>query len=135
MSSTYRPRVTDAISGAPVPEGIASAIIDQVGAAMEVAGRVGGEPGRALADAAAAGFTDGMGVAFVVGAAALLAGAVIVALFLPARSHDHEGSPARPATSVDLGTTAGSHGAARAGGGSPGDPAGETAAGAAGAPA
>ncbi len=90
MSSTYRPRVTDAISGFPVPDNVAHAITDQVGAAMTVAGEVGGEPGRILSSAASSGFADGMGIAFVIGAAALLLGAVIVAKFLPARSHDHE---------------------------------------------
>ena len=54
------------------------------------AGQIGGEPGRLLADAASSGFAEGMSIAFVIGAAALLVGAGIVARFLPARSHDHE---------------------------------------------
>ena len=90
MSSTYRPRIRDAISGAPVPGDVAAAVTDQIGAAMDVADGLGGEPGRLLANAAATGFADGMGTAFVIGAGALLLGAVIVARFLPARSHDHE---------------------------------------------
>jgi EmrB/QacA subfamily drug resistance transporter len=90
MSSTYRPRIRDAISGVPVPGDVAAAVTDQIGAAMEVADRLGGEPGRLLGDAAAAGFADGMATAFLIGAAALLLGAVIVARFLPARSHDHD---------------------------------------------
>ena len=89
MSSTYRPKVTDAISGFPVPRDAANAITDQIGAAMSVAGRIGGEPGRLLADTASRAFTDGMGTAFMIGAAALLVGAVIVGLFLPARSKDY----------------------------------------------
>jgi EmrB/QacA subfamily drug resistance transporter len=91
MSSTYRPRVSDAIAGVPIPAEQARAITDQVGAAMEAAARVGGEPGRLLADVASKGFADGMSIAFVIGAAALALGAVIVGLYLPARSHDHEG--------------------------------------------
>ena len=90
MSSTYRPRVSDAIAGRGVPDDIAHAVTDQIGAAMEVAARLGGPPGRALADVAAGGFADGMGRAFLVGAAALLVGAVLTALYLPARAHDHE---------------------------------------------
>ena len=90
MSSTYGPRVSDAISGAPVPTDVAHAITDQVGAAMRVAGEIGGEPGRALATAASGGFADGMSIAFMMGSAALALGAVIVALYLPARAHDHE---------------------------------------------
>ena len=91
MSSTYGPRVADAISGFPVPAEQANAISDQIGAAMGAAERIGGEPGRLLASVASKGFADGMGTAFVIGAAALVLGAVIVAIFLPARAHDHEG--------------------------------------------
>jgi EmrB/QacA subfamily drug resistance transporter len=88
MSSTYGPRVTDAISGFPVSADQASAIRDQIGAAMRAASAIGGEQGRALADVASRGFADGMSTAFIIGAAALALGAVIVALFLPARGRD-----------------------------------------------
>jgi EmrB/QacA subfamily drug resistance transporter len=91
MSSTYGPRVADAISGFPLPAEQAKAIHDQIGAAMRVASEIGGPPGRALADVASRGFADGMSTAFLIGAAALALGAVIVALFLPARAPDHEG--------------------------------------------
>jgi MFS transporter, DHA2 family, multidrug resistance protein len=90
MSSTYGPRVSDAISGLPVSSEQASAIHDQIGAAIRAAGEIGGVPGRALADAASRGFADGMSTAFIIGAVALALGAVIVALFLPARARDHE---------------------------------------------
>jgi MFS transporter, DHA2 family, multidrug resistance protein len=90
MSSTYGPRVTDAISGFPVSSEQASAIRDQIGAAIRAANEIGGEPGRMLADVASRGFADGMSTAFIIGAAALALGAVIVALFLPARARDHE---------------------------------------------
>jgi hypothetical protein len=89
MSSTYRPKVSDAISGSPLPREAANAVTDQIGAAMSVAERIGGEPGRLLADTASRAFTDGMGTAFLIGAAALVVGAVIVGLFLPARSKDY----------------------------------------------
>ena len=91
MSSTYRPRVSDAIAGQPVPAEAATAIKDQVGAALEIAQRIGGAPGRALAEVASNGFADGMGRAFIVGAAALLVGAIVTALYLPARQHEGEG--------------------------------------------
>jgi EmrB/QacA subfamily drug resistance transporter len=90
MSSTYGPRVTDAISGFPLSPEQATAIHDQIGAALRAASEIGGPPGRALADAASRGFADGMSTAFIIGAAALALGAVIVALFLPARARDHE---------------------------------------------
>jgi len=94
MSSTYGPRVSDAISGLPVSSEQATAIHDQLGAALRAASEIGGEPGRMLADAASSGFADGMSTAFIIGAAALALGAVIVALFLPARARDHEPAPA-----------------------------------------
>ena len=90
MSSTYRPRVSEAISGLPLPDEAAHAITDQIGAAMSIAAQLGGEPGRRLSDAASSGFADGMSIAFMIGAAALLVGAAIVGRFLPARAHDHE---------------------------------------------
>jgi EmrB/QacA subfamily drug resistance transporter len=91
MSSTYQPEVRDAVANAPLPAGAREAIADQLGAAVQVAERIGGEPGRALTDVASRAFTEGMGTAFLIGAAALALGAVIVGLFLPARAHDHEG--------------------------------------------
>jgi MFS transporter, DHA2 family, multidrug resistance protein len=110
MSSTYGPRVTDAISGFPVPAEQAKAIRDQIGAAMRAASEIGGPPGRALADVASRGFADGMSTAFLIGAAALALGAVIVALFLPARARDDAdlavaGHGHRPAPSVSGDTT------------------------------
>jgi Na+/melibiose symporter-like transporter len=99
MSSTYGPRVDDAISGFPVSSEQATAIHDQIGAALRAAGEIGGEPGRMLADVASRGFADGMSTAFIIGAAALALGAVIVALFLPARARDHE----RVAVAGDVG--------------------------------
>jgi hypothetical protein len=90
MSSTYGPRVSDAISGLPLSSEQATAIHDQIGAAIQAAGEIGGAPGRALADVASRGFADGMSTAFIIGAVALALGAVIVALFLPARARDHE---------------------------------------------
>jgi len=89
MMSTYRPRVSDAIAGLPLPAEAAHAVTDQVGAALRI-GESLGPQGAGLVEAASNGFTDGMAVAFLIGAVALLVGAVIVALYLPARAHDHE---------------------------------------------
>jgi hypothetical protein len=99
MSSTYSPRVSEAISGLPIPSEQAHAITDQIGAAMAAAAQIGGEPGRALAAVASDGFADGMRTAFLIGAVALALGAVIVAKFLPARAPDHDGlTPDIPAS-------------------------------------
>jgi Na+/melibiose symporter-like transporter len=89
MMSTYRPRVSEAIAGLPLPAEAVHAVTDQVGAALRI-GESLGPQGAGLVEAASNGFTDGMAVAFLIGAAALLVGAVIVALYLPARAHDHE---------------------------------------------
>jgi EmrB/QacA subfamily drug resistance transporter len=91
MSSTYGPRVSEAISGSAVPFSAeqSKAIHDQIGAAMRAAGEIGGPPGRMLADVASRAFADGMSTAFIIGASALVLGAVIVTLFLPARGRDH----------------------------------------------
>jgi EmrB/QacA subfamily drug resistance transporter len=91
MSSTYRPRVSDAIAGAPIPEEARHAITDQIGAAVQAASQAPAEFGQRLLTVASDAFTDGMRVAFLVGAGALIVGAVLVALFLPARAHDHDG--------------------------------------------
>src|ERR687892_55331 len=112
MSSTYGPRVRDAISGFPVPQDAAAAISDQIGAAMRAAGEVGGQPGRLLADVASTGFADGMSNAFLIGAAALALGAVLVTLFLPARARDDErvavaGDGQRPDTAAATPATSG----------------------------
>jgi MFS transporter, DHA2 family, multidrug resistance protein len=96
MSSTYGPRVTDAISGFPVSSEQATAIHDQIGAAMQAASEIGGEPGRMLADVASRAFADGMSTAFIIGATALVLGAVIVTLFLPARARDHAPAAVSP---------------------------------------
>jgi EmrB/QacA subfamily drug resistance transporter len=109
MSSTYGPRVTDALNGFPVSSEQATAIHDQIGAAMQAASEIGGEPGRTLADVASRAFADGMSTAFIIGATALALGAVIVTLFLPARARDHEDlavagdgqRPHAPAVSAD----------------------------------
>jgi EmrB/QacA subfamily drug resistance transporter len=96
MSSTYGPRVTAAISGFPVSSEQATAIHDQIGAAMQAASEIGGEPGRMLADVASRAFADGMSTAFIIGATALVLGAVIVTLFLPARARDHAPAAVSP---------------------------------------
>jgi EmrB/QacA subfamily drug resistance transporter len=107
MSSTYGPRVSDAISGLPVSSEQATAIHDQLGAALRAASEIGGEPGRMLAEVASRGFADGMSTAFIIGAAALALGAVIVALFLPARARDHESAAvAAPGDRQGTGTPA-----------------------------
>jgi EmrB/QacA subfamily drug resistance transporter len=88
-SSTYRPAVRDAVAGSPLPAGASpDAVADQIGAAMEAAQRIGGEPGRLLADAASQAFVDGMSTSLTIAAAIMAVGAVLVWMFLPARGRD-----------------------------------------------
>jgi EmrB/QacA subfamily drug resistance transporter len=90
MSSTYVPRVSEAIAPFNLPPEQFHAITDQIGAAVQAAHQLGGAQGAGLFEAAANGFTDGMSVAFLVGAVAMALGALIVALYLPARARDDD---------------------------------------------
>jgi hypothetical protein len=74
------------VAGTPLPADLQTTASDQIGAAMAIAQQLGGAPGRALADAASSAFIDGMSTALIIGAAALALGALITALFLPARA-------------------------------------------------
>jgi EmrB/QacA subfamily drug resistance transporter len=88
VSSTYGSQMRDAVAGSPLPATAVDAVSDQIGAAIEVARQIGGEPGRLLADAASTAFVDGMSTALMIGAAVLAVGAALVVRFLPARAHD-----------------------------------------------
>jgi EmrB/QacA subfamily drug resistance transporter len=104
VSSTYGPQVRDALAGSPLPAKDVATISDQIGAAMEAANRIGGEAGARLATAAQAAFIDGMQTALIIGAITMAVGAVIVALFLPARARsegDFAGHGGGPDTNGD----------------------------------
>jgi Na+/melibiose symporter-like transporter len=101
VSSTYGPQVRDAVAGTPLPADLQTTASDQIGAAMAIAQRLGGAPGRALADAASSAFIDGMSTALMIGAAALALGAVVTALWLPARAAEPVGAATDDAGPVD----------------------------------
>jgi EmrB/QacA subfamily drug resistance transporter len=88
VSSAYGSQMRDAVTGSPLPATAVDAVSDQIGAAIEVARQIGGQPGRLLADAASTAFVDGMSTALMIGAAVLAVGAALVVRFLPARAHD-----------------------------------------------
>ena len=91
VSSTYGPQVRDAVAGSPLPADAVTSVSDQVGAAMETARELPGPFGTMLHDVAANAFIDGMSTALMIGAGALALGAVVVALFLPARGLSEQG--------------------------------------------
>ena len=84
MSSVYRSDM-DAI-------GAGAAAHDSLAGALATASGLGGEPGARLAATAQEAFVSGMHTAVLVGAAIALTGALVAALFLPAR--ETESAPA-----------------------------------------
>ncbi len=83
LSVGYRNGLGNVTDGLPAQA--AAAAEDSIGAAIQVAGQLGGEVGRALVDAAAQAFTDGMQVSMWVAAGVLVAAAGIVWYFHPDR--------------------------------------------------
>ena len=86
LSSAYASHMASALSGHALPAAAANAAKNSIGGAMAVAASVGGEAGRALADAARQGFVAGMHPAVLAASAVALFGALVVVLFLPARA-------------------------------------------------
>jgi EmrB/QacA subfamily drug resistance transporter len=84
LSSGYGAHMDGAVSHLPGPA--ASVAHDQLGGALVVAQRLGGRTGHALAHTAQSAFVSGMHTAALVAAGAALAGALLAALFLPARA-------------------------------------------------
>jgi hypothetical protein len=83
LTTSYATSMEDATANLPAPA--ASAAGDSVGAAVQIAARIGGPEGAALVSSARAAFIDGMSTSLLVAAGFALAGALFAALFLPAR--------------------------------------------------
>jgi EmrB/QacA subfamily drug resistance transporter len=103
LSSVYGARIADSLRG--LPAAVSNAASDSVGAAAQVAARIGGAPGEALVSSAHSAFIHAMDVSLVAGAAVSLLGAVIALLFLPARAAEPqaEADQDRPGISVHVG--------------------------------
>lgn len=84
LSSAYAARMTGTLHG--VPAAVAKAASDSVGAASQVAARLGGAPARELVASARAAFIHGMDVTVLAGAGVALLGALVALVFLPARA-------------------------------------------------
>jgi EmrB/QacA subfamily drug resistance transporter len=84
LASQYTSALGSATAGLP-PAG-ADAAGDSLGGAVVVAQQTSGSAGAALLDAARTAWLDGFGVAMTVAAAVAAAGALVAAIWLPARS-------------------------------------------------
>jgi EmrB/QacA subfamily drug resistance transporter len=84
LASAYSGGMTVAVEGlSPDAAGVAS---DSVGAAHQVAASIGGDAGSALVTASNSAFVDAMTTTASIAAAIAIAGALIAAMFLPARA-------------------------------------------------
>jgi EmrB/QacA subfamily drug resistance transporter len=98
INTVYRDRIAAAVTGLPAPA--ADAAGDSVGAAVAIAGQMGGA-GDPLAAAARAGFADALGVAAVVAASVVVLTAIFVFRAMPARPMEPaEPEPAAAAAGV-----------------------------------
>jgi len=104
MNTVYGDRMADVVARLP-PQAAAPAG-DSVGAAIVIAGRLGGAAGEALAGAARAGFVDALATGAIVAASVIGVGALLVALFMPPRplpvgAGGTRAEPAEPSTSIE----------------------------------
>jgi EmrB/QacA subfamily drug resistance transporter len=90
FASIYGSKVADALAGKPVPPSAAESAKNSLGAALEVAQRVGGAAGDAFAALAKSAFVDGFHAGLLVGAGAAVVGAIVAVLWLPARPRDED---------------------------------------------
>jgi hypothetical protein len=80
FSSVYAGTLRSALADQPIPAATVDAAAQQIGAALGVAPRIGGQQGAELADVARQAFVDGFGISALAGAGAALlcAGMVVV---------------------------------------------------------
>jgi MFS family permease len=85
FSSVYAGTLRSALADQPIPAATVDAAAQQIGAALGVASRIGGQQGAELADVARQAFVDGFGISALAGAGAALLCAGMVVRFLPSR--------------------------------------------------
>ena len=90
MASLYGAKVADALRAAPIPTALRQSAGDSLAAALQIAARVGGATGGTIARTAQDAFVHAFQVGSVVTGVVALLGAVVAALFLPARPSDTE---------------------------------------------
>ena len=95
LASGYASSLGNALRTVPLPAELAGVVRESVGAAIEVAGGMGGPAGEGLALAARTAFVDAMGLGLVVATVAALFGALVTAVFLPSQSREVTGDGTR----------------------------------------
>jgi EmrB/QacA subfamily drug resistance transporter len=101
LASQYRGGIaTAAPAGAPVS--LVDKAQDSLGQALAVGTKVGGAAGTQLVEAAKSSFVDGMHAGILVAACATVIGAVVAALFLPARARRREEAEAPVETAAEV---------------------------------
>jgi EmrB/QacA subfamily drug resistance transporter len=96
FASVFRPGVSDTFAAAGVPPDQVAVARDSIAGALGVAGQVPGQIGQDLAYAAKTQFVDGMSTAVVAAVFIVLAAAIIVFIYLPARAGDPRESVGGP---------------------------------------
>ncbi len=86
LASGYASSLTASLRDVAVPAEVLGIARESLGAALQVAGGMGGPAGEAVALAARTAFVDAMATGTLVAAGVALVGAVITALFLPGRA-------------------------------------------------
>jgi Na+/melibiose symporter-like transporter len=111
-------RYDSRIDALAIPAPVRAAARSSIGGALQVAKGLGGQAGQHLADAARAGFADGLQFAALIVAAVIALAVVVVVLFLPNRPTDHPAPKLDETTRAPFGcrcaTTASWAGALRA---------------------
>jgi EmrB/QacA subfamily drug resistance transporter len=90
MASLYGGRIADAFAGSPLPAALRGTAGDSLAAALQIAGRIGGQVGAGIATTAQDAFVHAVQIGSVVTGGVALLGALIALLFLPARARDEE---------------------------------------------
>jgi hypothetical protein len=89
LSSIFGSRMGEFLAGKPVSSGTADRILVSWGAALGYAGRAAGQApalAQALAHTASESFVEGMHAGVIVAGSATLIGAIVAAIWLPARA-------------------------------------------------
>jgi len=90
LDTRYQDHVSSALAGQHLPPAALAAAQNSLGGALAVAARAGGAAGDLLTHLAKAAFVSGMDLGLLTGAVVAVAGALLVLLWLPARSgQDH----------------------------------------------